>query len=93
MDNFDLGYPVDNLYVDFQKGFRIGCRIEINIINSDWQRVLSGVPQGSILCPLLFVICINDVDVDDGINSELLKFADECRYKNVWYGAHEKMSQ
>ena len=44
---------------------------------SDWQDVLSGIQQGSILGPLLFIIFINDIDQD--ITSKILKFADDTK--------------
>ena len=44
---------------------------------SNWKSVLSGVPQGSVLRPLLFLIYINDLD--DNITSNLLKFADDTK--------------
>ena len=44
---------------------------------SNWKSVLSGVPQGSVLGPILFIIYINDLD--DSITSNVLKFADDTK--------------
>ena len=44
---------------------------------SDWISVTSGVPQGSILGPLLFDVFINDIVKD--IKAEVLMYADDLK--------------
>ena len=51
-------------------------RVVINGAKSKWAPVLSGIPQGTVLGPLLFSLYINDIMVD--IDSEIRLFADDC---------------
>ena len=50
-------------------------RVVVNGEVSNWKSALSGVPQGSVLGPLLVLIYINDLD--DNITSNVLRFSDD----------------
>ena len=50
--------------------------VVVNSTKSNWTSVVSGVPQGTVLGPLLFSIHINDILRD--IDSEIRLFADDC---------------
>ena len=52
----------------------------MNGAESEYAPVVSGIPQGSVLGPILFIICINDLL--ENIESEVLLFADDIKNFN-----------
>ena len=44
---------------------------------SSWKSVFSGVSQGSVLWPILFLVYINDLE--EGVTGSILKFADDTK--------------
>ena len=50
-------------------------RLVLNCKVSDWQNVISGVPQGVALGPMLFIIYVNDLQ--GNLLSKVTKFADD----------------
>ena len=52
-------------------------RVVVNGDVSSWKLVLSGVPQGSVLRPILFLVYINGLE--EGVIGSILKFADDTK--------------
>ena len=68
-----IGGPLLKILTDFLKSRK--QRVVLNGQHSSWSDVLAGVPQGSILGPLLFLIFINDLS--DGLQCNPKPFADD----------------
>ena len=68
-----------NILQDFLRNRK--QRVVLNGQFSSWADVNAGVPQGSILGPLLFLIYINDLS--DGLKSECKLFADDTSLFSV----------
>ena len=60
-------------FANYLKGRR--QRVVLPGVSSNWSSINAGVPQGSILGPLLFLIYINDIV--ENINSSIRLFADD----------------
>ena len=56
-------------------------RVVLNGQTSSWRLVLPGVPQGSVLGPLLFLVYINDLSNELKSNAKL--FADDTSLFSV----------
>jgi hypothetical protein len=69
---------VDSRVVVWIREFLLGRtqRVRVRGKSSEEVRVTSGVPKGSVLGPLLFLACINDIWRN--IESAIRLFANDC---------------
>ena len=58
-------------------------RVIIEGTASDWKRVTSGVPQGSIIGPILFLVYVNDIAENLSADTSLPLYADDAKCSRV----------
>ena len=75
----DISGNLLKTFTDFLKGRK--QRVALNGQNSSWENVEAGVPQGSILGPLLFPIYSNDLP--DNLSTIVKLFADDTSLFSV----------
>ena len=66
-------------------------KVALNDQTSEWRKVMSGIPQGSVLGQILFLIYINDLP--DGIDSLCKIFADDTSLFSKVYDIHNSASK
>ena len=76
---YEVTFVNVNVITDFL--YQRKQRVVLNGQHSSWTNVQAGVPQGSILGPLFFLIYINDLA--DGLTSNPKLFADDTSLFSV----------
>lgn len=88
---------VRGVALEWFKSYLIGrtqC-VRVNQVNSDMGEIRSGVPQGSVLGAILFIVYINDL-CNAKLNGKVTSFADDtalCYTEKTWESTRVSMTE
>jgi hypothetical protein len=80
-------YGIGENYIQWIGSFLLNCKqkVSVNGESSEWKSVTSGIPQGSVLGTVLFVLYINDLPDAMEFASELYLYADDTKiFKEIY---------
>ena len=83
--SYGISYEIQEWIAAFLLGRR--QKVSINGYDSSEKPVLSGIPQGSVLGPMLFVIYINDLP--NSVMSDVFLFADDTKISRIIYSQQD----
>ena len=83
-------YNIGQESIEWTRDFLSGRmqQVVVNGKSSEWHEVTSGIPQGSVLGPLMFVIYINDLP--ENVTSQVYLFADDTKIYNTIKNEEDK---
>ena len=79
-------YNIDKDIINWIQSFLINRkqRVKVNGKYSSWESVISGIPQGTILGPILFIIYINDLPDKVEGRAMMSLYADDAKlYRTI----------
>ena len=80
-------YNIGQTYTQWIEAFLRDWKqqVLVNDDSSEWKDVSSGIPQGSVMGPILFVLYINELPSSISSQSDIFLFADDTKiFKEVY---------